>query len=72
MIQLLEGGTYLLNGTEIVEPEKAAAQGLPAPDEAAKQTIAYGILETHNTSGDMKKLQIKFIHIFHIDIPPII
>lgn len=68
MIQLLEGGTYLLNGTEIVEPEKAAAQGLPAPDEAAKQTIAYGILETHNTSGDMKKLQIKFDKLTSHDI----
>ena len=31
MIQLLEGGTYLVNGTELVEPAKAAAQGLPAP-----------------------------------------
>lgn len=68
MIQLLEGGTYLLNGTEIVEPEKAAAQGLPAPDEAAKQTIAYGILETHNTSGNMKKLQIKFDKLTSHDI----
>ena len=38
MIQLLEGGTYLVNGTELVEPAKAAAQGLPAPEEAAKQT----------------------------------
>lgn len=36
MIQLLEGGTYLVNGTELVEPAKAAAQGLPAPEEAAK------------------------------------
>ena len=25
MIQLLEGGKYLVNGAEIVEPEKAAA-----------------------------------------------
>lgn len=36
MIQLLEGGTYLVNGTELVEPAKAVAQGLPAPEEAAK------------------------------------
>lgn len=68
MIQLLEGGTYLLNGTEIVEPEKAVTQGLSAPDEAAKQTIAYGILETHNTSGNMKKLQIKFDKLTSHDI----
>ena len=68
MIQLLEGGTYLLNGTEIVEPEKAAAQGLPAPAEAAKQTMAYEILEAHNTSGNMKKLQIKFDKLTSHDI----
>ncbi|MGN1141394.1 MAG: hydratase [Oliverpabstia sp.] len=68
MIQLLEGGTYLVNGTEIVEPEKAAAQGLPAPNEATKQTMAYGILESHNTSGNMKKLQIKFDKLTSHDI----
>ena len=28
MIQLLEGGTYLVNGTELVEPAKAVAQGV--------------------------------------------
>ena len=68
MIRLLEGGTYLVNGTEIVEPEKAAAQGLPAPAEAAKQTMAYEILEAHNTSGNMKKLQIKFDKLTSHDI----
>ena len=68
MIQLLEGGRYLVNGTELVEPAKAAAQGLPAPEEAAKQTIAYGILESHNTSGNMKKLQIKFDKLTSHDI----
>lgn len=36
MIQLLEGGTYLVNGTELVEPAKAAAQGLPAPGRSSK------------------------------------
>ena len=41
MIQLLEGGTYLVNGTELVEPAKAAAQELPAPEEAAKQSALY-------------------------------
>ena len=68
MIQLLEGGRYLVNGTELVESAKAAAQGLPAPEEAAKQTIAYGILESHNTSGNMKKLQIKFDKLTSHDI----
>ena len=68
MIQLLEGGRYLVNGTELVESAKAAAQGLPAPEEAAKQTMAYGILESHNTSGNMKKLQIKFDKLTSHDI----
>lgn len=68
MIQLLEGGTYLVNGTELVEPAKAAAQGLPAPEEAAKQTMAYNILREHNTSGNMEKLQIKFDKLTSHDI----
>ena len=67
MIQLLEGGTYLVNGTELVEPAKAA-QGLPAPEEAAKQTMAYNILRDHNTSGNMEKLQIKFDKLTSHDI----
>ena len=68
MIQLLEGGTYLVNGTELVEPAKAAAQGLPAPEEAAKQAMAYNILRDHNTSGNMEKLQIKFDKLTSHDI----
>ncbi len=68
MIQLLEGGTYLVNGTELVEPAKAAAQELPAPEEAAKQTMAYNILRDHNTSGNMEKLQIKFDKLTSHDI----
>lgn len=68
MIQLLEGGTYLVNGTELVEPAKAAAQGLPVPEEAAKQTMAYNILRDHNTSGNMEKLQIKFDKLTSHDI----
>ena len=68
MIQLLEGGTYLVNGTKLVEPAKAVAQGLPAPEEAAKQTMAYNILKDHNTSGNMEKLQIKFDKLTSHDI----
>ena len=68
MIQLLEGGTYLVNGTELMDAEKAAAQGLPTPQEAAKQTMAYNILKEHNTSGNMEKLQIKFDKLTSHDI----
>ena len=58
MIRLYENGVYLVGGTELIEdgPEAgvALAQKLgqaPAKEEAARQTIAYSILEAHNTSG---------------------
>ena len=67
MIKLLKHGAYLLNGTELVEDDKEAAAVLKSklgevPDkaEAAKQTMAYGILKDHNTSDNMEKLKIKF------------
>ena len=68
MIKLLKGGMYLVNGTELVEPAKASSMNLPEPETAAKQTMAYGILEAHNTSGNMKKLQIKFDKLTSHDI----
>ncbi|MDD7729445.1 MAG: hydratase, partial [Clostridia bacterium] len=37
-------------------------------EEAAKNTIAYSILEAHNTSGNMEKLQIKFDKLTSHDI----
>ena len=68
MIELSKGGAYLLNGTEIIEDGSNAAAELsaklgnaaPSKEEAAKNTIAYGILNAHNTSGSMDKLKIKF------------
>lgn len=67
MIQLFKNGAYLVNGTELVEDDSQAAAKLtgilgqvPDKAEAAKQTMAYGILETHNTSGNMDRLKIKF------------
>ena len=75
MIQLLEGGAYLLNGTEIVPDNAEAVQCIKAKtgvdtskEEAAKNTIAYGILENHNTSGNMEKLKIKFDKLTSHDI----
>lgn len=66
-IDLSKGGAYLINGMDIVV-EEAAAQGalankvdvVPTKEEAAKNTIAYKILENHNTSDNMEKLKIKF------------
>ena len=49
MIKLYENGVYLLNGTEIVE-DTGSAQVSVSKEEAAKNTIAYGVLEAHNTS----------------------
>ena len=75
MIKLYDNGVYLLNGTEIVEDNKEAAALLQsklgsAPDkaQAAKGTMAYNILETHNTSGNMEKLKIKFDKLTSHDI----
>ncbi|MCI8835972.1 MAG: hydratase [Ruminococcus sp.] len=67
MIKLYEKGVYLLNGAQIVED----AEGVEAPlskEEAAKNTMAYGILCAHNTSGNMKNLQIRFDKLTSHDI----
>ena len=75
MIKLYENGVYLLGGTEIVEDTQAAEAilngklgAVPAKKDAAKNTIAYGILESHNQSENMKKLQIKFDKLTSHDI----
>ena len=75
MIQLYETGAYLLNGTELVADTPDAQAVLqsklgsaPSKEEAAKNTIAYGILADHNTSGNMEKLQVKFDKLTSHDI----
>ncbi len=75
MIKLHKGGAYLLNGMEIVEDGPEAAQAIAAKtgcsvtkEDAAKQTIAYGILADHNTAPDMKKLKIRFDKLTSHDI----
>jgi aconitate hydratase len=67
MIKLFDNGAYLLNGTELVEDNADANAILtqklgtaPSKEEAAKNTMAYGILEKHNTSDNMDNLKIKF------------
>lgn len=67
MIKLYDNGTYLLNGTEIVEDNGSVQMPL-SKEEAAKNTIAYGILSAHNTSGNMDNLQIKFDKLTSHDI----
>ena len=75
MIQLSHGGAYLVNGAEIIPegPEALAAvkakTGKDITREAAAQnTIAYGILKSHNTSDNMEKLKIRFDKLTSHDI----
>jgi len=74
-MKLYDKGAYLLNGTELVEDGRDAADIIKSRtgetitgSEAAKNTIAYGILKEHNTSGSMEKLQIKFDKLTSHDI----
>ena len=75
MIKLYEHGAYLLNDTEIIEDVNDAQAAVAAKtgqqvakEEAAKNTIAYRILEAHNTSSDMERLKIKFDKLTSHDI----
>ncbi len=75
MIKLYDNGVYLVNGSEIVEDNAQALDAVLAKtgkkvtkEEAAKGTMAYGILEAHNTSGNMENLQIKFDKLTSHDI----
>ncbi len=58
MITIRNEGTYYYEG-KLLNAQEAAALGLSIPEEAKKKTIAYSILEAHNTSGDMSDLKIK-------------
>lgn len=67
MIELYDGGAYLVHGDTLVTDAEAAAGRLAAltgkmvEKEAAKKgTIAYSILKNHNTSGTMDNLKLKF------------
>lgn len=75
MIKLYENGAYLINGTELVEYNGEADKIVESKtgkkvtkDDAAKNTMAYSILESHNTSGNMDKLKIKFDKLTSHDI----
>ena len=76
MITLSKGGAYLIGGTEVVETGAGSEELLKnklgdkylTKEDAAKNTMAYGILNEHNTSGNMDKLQIKFDKLTSHDI----
>ena len=57
MVELIPNGVYLIDGKQLV----TAPEGLPAPDEARENTIAYGILRAHDKDGGKgKKMRILF------------
>lgn len=62
MINLYEGGAYLVDGVNLVKENSVSA------DEARKNTIAYNILKAHNNSGNMEQLRIKFDKLTSHDI----
>ncbi|MCX4305654.1 MAG: hydratase [Acetatifactor sp.] len=75
MIELLQGGAWLVNGEEIIVDAPDAQAAIESKtgkkttrEEAAKNTIAYGILESHNTSESMAKLKIRFDKLTSHDI----
>ncbi len=75
MIQLLDTGAYLVNGTDLVADNAEAAAAIKAKTgrevdkaKASKETIAYGILKSHNTADSMEKLKIKFDKLTSHDI----
>ena len=75
MVELMQGGAYLVNGREVIADGPEAQQVVHgrtgkniSKEEASKHTISYGILESHNTSGDMDRLMIRFDKLTSHDI----
>ena len=75
MIKLFDGGAYLLRGSEIIPDGSEALAAIKAgtgrevtKEEAAQNTIACGILQSHNTSGSKEKLKIRFDKLTSHDI----
>ena len=75
MIQLYDGGAYFIHGTEFIPDSSDAVLQVKSKtgkevskEEAKKGTMAYGILNAHNTSGNMEQLKIKFDKLTSHDI----
>lgn len=76
MVSMIDSGAWLIDGKELVQEgadreallkERFGAEAV-SKETAAKNTIAYRILQTHNTSGNEKKLQLKFDKLTSHDI----
>ena len=75
MINLWKNGAYLYKGNTLIEDNNEASKKIEelsgkqvSKEDAKKQTIAYSILQSHNTSGNNEKLKIKFDMITSHDI----
>ena len=75
MVSTVKTGCYLIGGTQLIEDDAQAAAIIAAKtgrqvsrEDAKKETISYGILQEHNTSGNMENLQIKFDKLTSHDI----
>ncbi len=75
MVTTLNNGYYLVNGETLIADDAEASSKLQAhgvsdisKDKAKENTIAYGILKAHNTSGNMEKLCVKFDKLTSHDI----
>ena len=65
MIELFKDGCYYINGQQLETNINApSVPGISAedwaPENAKKNTLAYGILEAHNTTDNMSSLGIRF------------
>ena len=74
-MKLYNGGAYLVNGVDLVADSPEAEVQIQkmtghavAKADAKKGTIAYSVLERHNTSGSMDKLQVRFDKLTSHDI----
>ena len=65
---LIQGKDVVLNAPDALEAVKSKTGKEVTIDQAKQNTIAYGILRDHNTSGNMDKLQIKFDKLTSHDI----
>ena len=73
MLEIINHGVHLINGRELVDgtPEeqkaKLSSMGLEARDDR-NGTIAYSILNSHNTTPGAEKMRVKFDSLISHDI----
>ena len=69
MIQLLDGGVYLVNGKTLIEKKDSGELSNHFEYQTARNnTIAYRVLTQHNTSGSTERLKIRFDSLASHDI----